>query len=138
MRKCEYGDAALSRYLQINSKMFTTYSLTSFLKYGIINIENKTDDKVLKNIERGTTMTFREIIQHIICYSETTERIADTISYLFFSRVGKIKKDYIKYHENHNPIGICYPNFFFDTYMFIPKGENISIPIYRGDIEKLN
>lgn len=114
------------------SKEFTIYSLTFFVNYDIIYIENKNPERV----ERGIIM--REFMQDIICYSETTERIADKISYLFFSRIGKLKKEYIEYHPNHNPIGICYPNFFFDTYMFIPKGENVCIPIYRGDIEIIN
>ena len=80
----------------------------------------------------------KSFMQNVVCYSETTEHIVDTISYLFFSRIGRIKEEYTIYHKNHNPIGICYPNFFFDTYMFIPKGENISIPISRKDIELLN
>jgi hypothetical protein len=37
-----------SRHLQFNFIKFTIYSLTFISKCAIINIENKTDDKVLK------------------------------------------------------------------------------------------
>lgn len=84
-------------------------------------------------------MTFKEIMQNIICCTETTEWIADNISYLFCSRVGKIKDEYYsEYQERGSNIGIIRPNFFFRTYMFNPKGKKYSYPIHRDYVEKLN
>lgn len=47
-----------SRHLQFNFKLFTFYSLTFFLKYGIIIIENKN----LERVERGNTMRIKLFI----------------------------------------------------------------------------
>lgn len=85
-------------------------------------------------------MTFREIMQNIVCSTETTEWIVDNISYLFCSRVGKIKDEYYTEYPRKmgSNIGIIRPNFFFDTCMFTPKGKNYSYVVHRDAVEKLN
>lgn len=85
-------------------------------------------------------MTLREIMQDIVCWTPATEWIVDNISYLFCSRVGRIKDEYYtEYAKNiGSQIGIIQPNFFFDTYMFKPKGKNHWHVISRDYVEKLN
>ena len=85
-------------------------------------------------------MIFKRIMQNIVCATPTIERIVDTISYLFCSRVGRIKDEYYtEYAKNMgSQIGIIRPNFFFDTYMFKPKGKNYWHVISRDYVVKLN
>lgn len=85
-------------------------------------------------------MTFKEIMQDIVCSTPTTEWVVDNISYLFCSRIGRIKDEYYTEYSKKrgSQIGIIQPNFFFDTYMFKPKDKDYSYPICRDHIEKLN
>lgn len=85
-------------------------------------------------------MIFKKIMQDIVCYSETTERIADTISYLFCRKKVRIKDEYYTTYKRimGSDIGIIQPNFFCDTYMFTPKGKNYSYVVGREEIEEIN
>lgn len=81
----------------------------------------------------------KKFVQWLVCCSDFTEILSYKISKKFFKKRAVLTKSR-QFTVRNFPIntkGIVFPNFGFNTFMFLPDNENIAFVVTEKDFKRI-